>query len=289
MNFAIYSSAAFSSASGVEIAGNAEVEIRREDNGDLATIYEDHEGDTPLSNPFNADAFGRFSFYAEGIEFGYRVKVTIGSEEYTLRNQPIGLNQYSDTGGGGGGVEPGPITTSGLTMATDRILGRTTAGTGAIEELDGGLVPTGTLLDFGGTSAPTGFLACDGSNVSRTTYAALFAAIGTTWGAGDGATTFTLPDFRRRVAVGSGGTGSGTLGNAVGNTGGAEAHTLSIAEMPSHNHPSAATYTLDGSYTQLRAGDAGSPAGAKTGGNTGGGGAHNNMQPSAVVLKIIKA
>ncbi|MCO5167883.1 MAG: tail fiber protein [Planctomycetes bacterium] len=142
------------------------------------------------------------------------------------------------------------------------------------------------MLDFAGTSAPTGYLACDGSLVSRTTYAALFAAIGETWGAGDGSATFRVPDFRRRVAVGSGGSGSGTLGNAVGNTGGAETHTLTTSEMPAHTHD---TFKGGGAGTGDRPAQSGTIAGGEfVSQATGGGGAHNNLQPSAVVLKIIK-
>lgn len=63
---------------------------------------------------------------------------------------------------------------------------------------------TGTVQMFAGTSTPTGFLACDGSAVSRSTYAALFAVIGTTWGAGDGSTTFNVPDLRGRAPIGKG-------------------------------------------------------------------------------------
>jgi microcystin-dependent protein len=93
------------------------------------------------------------------------------------------------------------------------------------------------MLDYAGTGAvPTGYLLCDGSAISRTTYADLFAAIGTTWGVGDGTTTFNLPDTRRRVSMGKGGSGSSTIGNAVGNTGGEETHTLIEAEMPTHTH-----------------------------------------------------
>lgn len=61
------------------------------------------------------------------------------------------------------------------------------------------LVPTGTILPFGGTTAPAGYLLCDGSAVSRTTYAALFAVIGTTYGLGDGSTTFNLPQLENLV------------------------------------------------------------------------------------------
>ena len=64
-------------------------------------------------------------------------------------------------------------------------------------------LPTGTLAPFAGSTAPTGFLLCQGQAVSRTTYAALFAAIGTTYGAGDGSTTFNLPDGRGRALIGA--------------------------------------------------------------------------------------
>ena len=70
------------------------------------------------------------------------------------------------------------------------------------------LVPTGTVLAFAGSSAPSGFLLCDGRAVSRTTYTSLFSVIGTTYGSGDGSTTFNLPDMRGRVAVGSDAKGS---------------------------------------------------------------------------------
>ena len=99
-------------------------------------------------------------------------------------------------------------------------------------------MPPGSLLDFAGTTAPSGFLACDGSDVSRITYAALFAAIGETWGVGDGSTTFKVPDFRRRVAVGSGGASTTTVGATVGAIGGEETHVLTDADMPvPSSHP----------------------------------------------------
>lgn len=65
-------------------------------------------------------------------------------------------------------------------------------------------VPAGVIAPFAGTAAPSGYLFCDGSPVSRSTYAALFAAISTTWGNGDGSTTFNLPDLRNMFLRGSG-------------------------------------------------------------------------------------
>lgn len=173
-------------------------------------------------------------------------------------------------------------------------------GTAVVRE---GGVPVGVMLDFGGTDAPEGYLLCDGSNVNRTTYAALFAVIGTNFGNGNGSTTFTLPDSRRRVAVGAGGTGTSELGNTVGSTGGSETHTLSEAEMPSHTHiqnahshpQRLATGTIS-SGPNITAGTSpnalqnqnNTASATATNQNTGGGGAHNNMQPSLVVTKIIK-
>ena len=97
--------------------------------------------------------------------------------------------------------------------------------------------PVGTVLPYAvSTSPPTGFLLCDGSNVSRATYArldALLSAASYPWGSGDGSTTFTLPDLRRRVPMGAGGSGTGVISNTVGSTGGGEtvdaSHTHAIS------------------------------------------------------------
>jgi len=97
-------------------------------------------------------------------------------------------------------------------------------------------VPTGTILDFAGVTPPSGYLVCNGQTVSRTTYAALFAVLGGTWGGGDGSTTFHLPDLRRRVAVGSGGTAVSGPGATIGNIGGEEATVLDNGTLPSHSH-----------------------------------------------------
>ena len=103
----------------------------------------------------------------------------------------------------------------------------------------------GIVQMFAGATPPIGWLECDGSAVSRETYATLFAAIGTTWGAGDGSTTFNLPDLRGRAPIGAG-TGSGLSARTLGNKVGTENavipyHTHSIpnhVHTMSHTHPS---------------------------------------------------
>jgi hypothetical protein len=96
MPLARYSSAAFSTASGVAVAGNSTVAVRVESSGSLATIYSDREGTTPLTNPLTADSEGRFSFFAVGVDEGYKIDVTFGAESYSLRNVAIGTASECD-------------------------------------------------------------------------------------------------------------------------------------------------------------------------------------------------
>lgn len=95
--------------------------------------------------------------------------------------------------------------------------------------------PTGTILMNGASTAPAGWLTCDGTAVSRSTYADLFARVGTTWGAGNGTTTFNIPDLRGRSPIGAG-TGSGLTARTLGTQYGTETHALSVAELPAHSH-----------------------------------------------------
>lgn len=105
---------------------------------------------------------------------------------------------------------------------------------GAIISWGSAVVPSGTILHYGGSSAPANWLLCDGSAVSRTTYAGLFAIIGTTFGAGDGSTTFNVPDSRGRMLKGTG-SGAGLATYSLGGTGGAEAFTPA-GTVASHTH-----------------------------------------------------
>jgi len=93
-----------------------------------------------------------------------------------------------------------------------------------------GIPPTGAVIAFAGSSAPAGWLICDGSAVSRTTYADLFAVVGEQHGAGDGTTTFNLPDLRDRSPIGVSAT------HPLADTGGADSVTLTTTELPAHAH-----------------------------------------------------
>ena len=104
-------------------------------------------------------------------------------------------------------------------------------------------IPTATIVPWSAASVPTGFLECNGALVSRTTYSALFAIVGTTYGAGDGSSTFALPDLQDNVPLGKSGTkalastgGANTVAS-TGNVGGSTANaTLSTAQLASHSH-----------------------------------------------------
>jgi microcystin-dependent protein len=162
------------------------------------------------------------------------------------------------------------------------------------------LVPSGTVSQTARATAPTGYLLCDGSAISRTTYSSLFDAIGTAYGTGDGSTTFNIPNLKGRIPVGF--DSSQTEFDTLGETGGAKTHTLTTAEMPSHTHTQDAhqhlsswnqTYVAGGGLSVV-ANLPGSSANFNTGPttatnqNTGGGGAHNNLQPYVVLNYMIK-
>lgn len=160
---------------------------------------------------------------------------------------------------------------------------------------------TGEVVDFAGASLPPDRLLCDGSAVSRTTYRALFAVIGTVWGVGDGSTTFNLPDARGKASIGVG-TGSGLTARALADTGGEETHILTTPETPSHNHSGTtgsstvpigignvgdANGTLESSAGSGRHHTNTSDSHTHSIANVGGDLAHNNMQPFVTFNKCI--
>lgn len=151
--------------------------------------------------------------------------------------------------------------------------------------------PVGVVEAFAGSNAPNGWLICDGSQVLRSLYPELFSVIGTTYGSGDGFSTFTLPDLRGRTIAGRDGVNNmnngptnrltssyfGASGTALGNSGGNEAHTLNTNQMPSHTHTqNAHSHSVE------------SPAGHSWGANFGGlsGGATFTFSPSGVFAGV---
>ena len=146
--------------------------------------------------------------------------------------------------------------------------------------------PIGVPVPYTGTTAPAGYLLCDGSAVSRTTYSALFAVCSTAYGVGNGTTTFNVPDMQGRVPVGIGASGVTNLGD----TGGEQTHTLTVAELAAHHH----TDTLDLYALENATGRAYGTSGCAYGSavitsdDTGDGDAHQNMQPYVGFNYIIK-
>lgn len=165
--------------------------------------------------------------------------------------------------------------------------------TGELEKVSlpptGDTFPIGMYGYFAGENAPTNWLRCDGQAVSRTEYKELFNAIGTTYGVGDGSTTFNLPNvnLENRTLVGSSGDGE----FSVGNTGGEKTHKLTVAEMPNHNHPiSGWVNSGAGAYFTATCNNTGTEY--KNSAHTeatGGSQPHNNMPPFMASICCIKA
>ena len=189
---------------------------------------------------------------------GDRVGVVIGGQEVAAVVTQIALTIESDgvrigaTVGEPTGVDYESLM-AGRQQSTSRAINAlerkesASGGTGIIEAL-----PAGSIVAWGKAIVPTNWLLCDGSIVSRTTYASLFAAIGTTYGAGDGTTTFQLPDLRGRVPVGKNGGSFGSLGAS----GGEETVTLTAAQSgsPSHTHTFSGSTNTTGAHTHVLSG-----------------------------------
>jgi microcystin-dependent protein len=167
-------------------------------------------------------------------------------------------------------------------------------------------IPTATIVPWSSASVPSGFLECDGAAVSRSTYSALFAIVGTTYGAGDGSTTFNTPDLADNVPIGKSGTkalastGGANTVTPTGNVGGSTANaSLSIAQLASHNHtfsggPQGGTYS---GVPTAGPGNAGSFPVSSTGSGSAhshnmsanfAGNANSVLQPYLTIIYIIK-
>lgn len=160
----------------------------------------------------------------------------------------------------------------------------------------------GKVFDYTGTTAPSLHVLAYGQAISRTTYSTYFALVGTTYGSGDGSTTFNVPDLRGRVVAGKddmGGSSADRLtnqsgglnGDTLGATGGSETHTLTEAQLAAHTHDITLTRYYGANSASNRkgwdTGDRSAGSGTNTSESAGGGQAHNNIQPTIILNKII--
>lgn len=171
------------------------------------------------------------------------------------------------------------------TSATRNVTFQDADGTLAyLSDITGSSVPTGAVFYFPVASIPAGYLACNGADVSRTTYSALFALIGTTYGAGDGSTTFNLPNLARRVVMGEGGSASGIIGNTVASVGGSETINILYTNLPTSIPASNGVITTQsvssGASTNVPGGAASWTTGAAV--------ATSIVQPAMVLRPLIK-
>lgn len=161
----------------------------------------------------------------------------------------------------------------------------------AVKALVDAANPSGAMMLWTTNTAPSNWLLCYGQAVNRTTYSDLFAVIGTTFGVGDGSTTFNLPDMRGRFPLGQddmGGSSANRVTSAnadgIGLSDGAETHTLDTSELAAHTH-SVRTKDTGGTQQSL---SANASSGMTTSGSTGGDAAHDNMSPYLTLNYIIK-
>lgn len=181
-----------------------------------------------------------------------------------------------------------PITISNLIPKVDstKTIQKTTE---IITQQTGEPEKVGVIKMFSGSVPPLGWMLCNGAAISRIKYSKLFNVIGTTYGSGDGETTFNLPNLKGKTVVGLDETDNDF--KTLGKIGGEKTHKLTIQEMPSHFH--ANEYTFEDtpgtgwSYRVRRGGSEGTTDGSRDG-LTGGNQAHNNLQPYIVLNYIIK-
>jgi microcystin-dependent protein len=254
---------------------------------DLANFDEPADGATIIANNTNygvPGGDGKLKVPSNGIGSN-----ELASDASVDANRAVGTNHIKD----------GSVTADKLDSAAVSVL-----------------MPTASLMPYAGSSAPTGYLLCDGAAISRTTYSSLFGIVGTTYGVGDGSTTFNIPDLRGRVIAGldinTGGfadrltTGSAAningraLGSNNGNPGdtgrgtnGAQEHLLTSAEsgLPAHNHVVGTMKDAGEESTHFGGtDDTGSVTTRTTANNTAqnASSAHNNVQPTIILNYIIK-
>ncbi len=269
--------------------------------------YTEIEVDTALSGKSNTTHIHDARYYTES-----EIDTQMAGKSSTTHNHDTVYAALSHVGSGGTAHAGATTTVPGFMSSGDKTKLDGIAAGADVTPINSVLV--GEIKLYGGGTAPARYLICQGQAVSRTTYSDLYTVLGDTYGAGDGTTTFNLPDLRSRVPMGTGAV-AGLSNRARGEKVGAEAHTLTTAQMPTHDH--GGVTSSDGSHSHTTYGTAASntttggtanrvvglagTAGADTGttstapnhshtvGSSGLGESHNNMQPSLGINFIIRA
>ncbi len=258
-----------------------------------STLLSDYVADTGTATSYAIAPSPTISAYAVGQRFAFKVTNTNTGTAILAVNALSGTLIYKN-----GAV---PLTAGDLQIGQIvEVVYDANNGFQLITPVAPQAAPTGAMQMYAGATAPTGWLFCDGSAVSRTTYVTLFSVLSTTYGAGDASTTFNVPDMRGRVPVGVGtGTGGGASGTGAP-TGGAaltaiarstwkgeETHVLTVAELAAHTHTYHNFQSATGAVSPSTTMGDGTGANSDSG-STGSGTAHNNIQPVTGVNFIIK-
>lgn len=279
-------------------AGSTGAELFINPSNLRSTLFNDYKVDTGAANAYVITPAPAITAYAVGQMFSFKA-VNANTTTSTLNVNGLGVKTIKKIDG-----------------STNLASGDIGAGQIVLVEYDGtnfilltipgsisqSLAQIGAIQMYGGSSAPTGWLLCDGSAVSRTTFAALFAILSTTYGAGDTTTTFNVPDMRGRVPVGVGtGTGGGASGTGLPSGGsaltavsqgtwkGEENHTMTTGELVAHSHTLPITPVPGGAdTTKVSNGAAVGASPSASTNSTGSSTPFNVIQPVMGVNFIIK-
>ena len=216
-----------------EIAGASTNKTSIDHDGSLMTLEASNTNNNTESS-IRLYPNGNLSLYGDNVYINDKVAINSSGTTITgvvapTNNSDAANKQYVDT----------QVATKQNTLVSGTniktINNQSLLGSGDLDIISGGdTLPVGAIIPYSGSTIPTNFLLADGSAVSRTTYSELFEAIGTTYGAGNGSTTFNLPNLKGKVPVGR--DSSDTSFDVLGETGGEKTHQLTVNEMPSHAH-----------------------------------------------------
>lgn len=235
---------------GIALA-NVQVTVYDVNTTNSVIIYTVRSGGSTKSNPFTTDATGEVKFFVEPGSYDIKFHDTQTPARFSDKTITIEAVSGDIVTGG---IAPSQIQRFnsgeiGIANSSGILEGKTIHGDASID--DEGLltisgaaftgitsVPIGAMMPYAANTPPAGWLNCDGTEIARGTYPDLYDAIGTTWGAGNGTTTFNLPDLRGRFPLGVDG-GANRISaspDLIGQSGGSDVITLTSSQMPSHTH-----------------------------------------------------